>query len=278
MDPSAAFTFHFRFRIAVLITLTAGVIVLALLLPRIAQPAAYHAFADQRTMFGIPNFWNVISNAAFIPVGLAALWVMLRNPKPRFGVPFEQWAYIVAFSGVLLVGLGSGYYHLHPDNRTLFWDRLPMTLVFMALLAAVITERIHAKIGALLLMPFLLLGILSAEVWRRGELTGVGDLRFYLLVQFYPMLAIPLMMALFPARYTRTRDMAWLMLWYIVAKALEQWDGAVFRATGGIMSGHALKHLAAALAVAALVVMVARREPLASDFPSTRRSINPPCR
>lgn len=244
-----------------LMFLTFGVIVLALLLPRIAQPEAYHAFADQRTLFGIPNFWNVVSNGAFIPVGLAALWVMFRDPQPRFHAPFERWAYIVAFAGTLLVGLGSGYYHLHPDNRTLFWDRLPMTLVFMALLSAVIAERIHAKGGALLLMPFLLLGILSAEVWRRGELTGVGDLRFYLLVQFYPMLAIPLMMALFPASYTRTRDMAWLVLWYAAAKALEQWDAAVFRATGGCMSGHALKHVAAALAVGALVVMVARREP-----------------
>lgn len=263
MNPSDAIAF--RFRVAGLSALTVGVIFAALLLPRIQQPAAYHAFADQRTMLGVPNFWNVVSNAAFIPVGLAALWVMVRNPHPRFHAPFERWAYFVAFAGTLLVGLGSGYYHLHPDNRTLFWDRLPMTLVFMALLSAVIAERIHAKVGSLLLVPFLLLGVLSAEVWRRGELTGVGDLRFYLLVQFYPMLAIPLMMALFPPRYTRTRDMAWLVLWYAVAKALELWDSSVFQATGGTMSGHALKHVAAALAVAALVVMVARREPLASD-------------
>jgi hypothetical protein len=263
MNPTRALAF--RIRIAILLILTVGVIVLALLLPRIPQPAAYHAFADQRTMLGIPNFWNVVSNAAFIPVGLAALWVMVRNPGPRFHAPSERWAYLVAFAGTALVGLGSGYYHLHPDNHTLFWDRLPMTLVFMALLSAVIAERIYAKVGALLLLPFLLLGLLSAEVWRRGELTGVGDLRFYLLVQFYPMLAIPLMMVLFPPRYTRTRDMAWLLLWYVVAKALEQWDGAVFLATGGIMSGHALKHVAAALAVAALGLMVARREPLATD-------------
>lgn len=260
MNPPSAFSF--RSRIAVLMALTAVVLAVALLLPRIPQPVAYHAFADQRAMLGLPYFWNVISNVAFIPVGLAGFWVMVRDPKPRFCTPFEGWAYLIAFAGTLLIGFGSGYYHLHPDNRTLFWDRLPMTLVFMALLSAVVAERIHAKVGALLLLPLLLLGILSVEVWRLGELTGVGDLRFYLLVQFYPMLAIPLMMALFPPRYTRTKDMGWLVLWYAVAKALEQWDGAVFRATGGIMSGHALKHVAAALAVTALVVMVARREPL----------------
>lgn len=263
MNSSTASTF--RFRMTVLFALTLGVIALALLLPRIAQPEAYHAFADQRTLLGVPNFWNVVSNAAFFPVGLAGLWVLARNPKPRFGAAFERWAYLVIFGGALLVGLGSGYYHLHPDNRTLFWDRLPMTLVFMALLSAAVAERIHAKSGALLLLPFLLLGLLSVEVWRRGELTGVGDLRFYLLVQFYPMLAIPLMMTLFPPRYTRTRGMGWLLVWYAAAKALEQWDGAVFRATGGSMSGHALKHVAAALAVAVLAVMVARREPLKPD-------------
>ncbi len=263
MNSSIASTF--RFRLTALFSLTLGVIVLALLLPPITQPEAYHAFADQRTLLGVPNFWNVVSNAAFLPVGLAGLWVVVRNPKPRFGAAFERWAYLVIFGGTLLVGLGSGYYHLHPDNRRLFWDRLPMTLVFMALLSAVVTERIHARSGALLLTPFLLLGILSAEVWRRGELTGIGDLRFYLLVQFYPMLAIPLMMALFPPRYTRARDMGWLVAWYAVAKALELWDAPFFQATGGLMSGHALKHVAAALAVAALAAMVARREPLASD-------------
>jgi hypothetical protein len=99
-------------------------------------------------------------------------------------------------------------------------------------------------------------------VWRRGELTGVGDLRFYVLVQFYPLLAIPLLMALFPARYTRTRDIGGVVVWYLGAKALEMNDGLIFRALGGAMSGHALKHLAAAMAMAVLVVMVAKREPL----------------
>ena len=255
-DPPSSF----HRRIALMILLAAAAVLTVLFLPRIPQPAAYHAFADQRAMLGIPNFWNVVSNAAFLPVGLAGLWVMAG--KPKFHAPFERWAYFAIFAGAVWVGFGSGYYHLHPDNRTLFWDRLPMTVVFMGILSAVIAERIHAKIGALLLAPFLLLGILSVEVWRLGELTGVGDLRFYLLVQFYPMLAIPLMMALFPARYTRTKDMGWLVLWYALAKALEQWDGVVFRYSGGLMSGHALKHLAAALAVAAIVNMVRKREAL----------------
>jgi len=90
----------------------------------------------------------------------------------------------------------------------------------------------------------------------------VGDLRFYVLVQFYPMLMIPLLMALFPARYTRTRDIGWMVIWYLVAKVLELADPAVFRFLGGTMSGHALKHLAASLSIAALVFMISKREPI----------------
>jgi hypothetical protein len=242
-----------------MIALAVAVVAVALAIPPIAQDPDYHAFADAWTMLGIPNFWNVVTNAPFIPFGV---WGVLALRKARFHDAREAWAYGVAFAGVVLVGLGSSYYHWHPDNRTLFWDRLPMTLVFMALLSTAIAERIHARIGAALLLPFLLLGLLAIEVWRRGELTGVGDLRFYVLVQFYPLLAIPLLMALFPARYTRTRDIGGVVVWYLGAKALEMNDGLIFRALGGAMSGHALKHLAAAMAMAVLVVMVAKREPL----------------
>ena len=31
-----------------------------LLLPPMTQDESYHQFADQRTILGIPNFWNVV--------------------------------------------------------------------------------------------------------------------------------------------------------------------------------------------------------------------------
>ena len=259
MDPAALSERSFRLRVALLIGLAFGIGLGVLYVPPIAQDPAYHAFADARTLLGLPHFWNVLSNAPFLPFGV---WGLIALRKARFHQPREAWAYRVAFAGTVLVGLGSSYYHWHPDNHTLFWDRLPMTLVFMALLSAAIAERIHARIGASLLLPFLVLGVLAIDVWRRGELTGVGDLRLYVLVQFYPMLMIPLLMALFPARYTRTRDIGWMVIWYLVAKVLELEDPAVFRLFGGSMGGHALKHLAASLSIAALVVMVAKREPV----------------
>src|SRR5437764_6848443 len=102
-----------------------------LLLPPIPQDQSYHQFADQRTLLGIPNFWNVVSNLPFIAVGAAGLLKHRDGP-----------ATIVIFAGIFLTGFGSAYYHWNPSDATLFWDRLPMTLVFSAILSSAISERV----------------------------------------------------------------------------------------------------------------------------------------
>ena len=35
------------------------------LMPRLAQPASFHNFADRRALLGVPNFMDVVSNAPF---------------------------------------------------------------------------------------------------------------------------------------------------------------------------------------------------------------------
>jgi hypothetical protein len=146
-------------RAALIIGLAVVAAGILLLLPPIPQDLRYHEFADQRTVWGIPNFWNVVSNLAFL---LVALWGLqaLRSPA-AFLERWERAAYCILLAGVALVAAGSAYYHLRPDNGTLFWDRLPMTVVFMSLLAATIGERIGADAGRLLLLPLLALGVAS---------------------------------------------------------------------------------------------------------------------
>src|SRR5215471_19536391 len=167
-----------------LIPVLAAVAAIAMLfVPPIHQDAAYHQFADQRTIWGIPNFWNVVSNLPFLAV---ALWgLRVRGDA----------AYRVFLFGVATVTFGSAYYHAWPSSETLFWDRLPMTIAFMALFAALIGDRISDRAGRMLLLPLLCVGAASVIYWRMTD-----DLRPYALVQFFPMLAIPLMMVLFPAR------------------------------------------------------------------------------
>ncbi|PYU18912.1 MAG: hypothetical protein DMG30_26090 [Acidobacteria bacterium] len=116
-------------------------------------------------------------------------------------------AYAVFFLGVALTSIGSAYYHWAPDNGRLVWDRLPMSIAFMSLLAAIITERITVNAGLRSLLPLMALGIASVLYWHLTELKGQGDLRLYGLVQFYPVMAIPLLLTLFPARYTRSADL-----------------------------------------------------------------------
>ena len=247
----------FRFRLGLLVALAAAALAALAFLPPIPQDPAYHAFADTRAFLGLPNFWNVVSNAPFLVVGGMGLGVLFGPRPPVWIDRRERWPFLVAFAGALLVGAGSSYYHWNPNNDTLFWDRLPMTLVFMGLFCAVIMERVHAKIGALLLLPFLGLGIWSVEIWRVKD-----DLRFYALVQFYPMLAIPLLALLFPARYSHGRMLGWLAFWYGLAKLLEHFDLQVYEILRHVISGHSLKHVAAAMALAAVADLLRRRRPL----------------
>lgn len=234
--------------------------IIALFLPPIPQPLAYHNFADQRPWLGIPNFGDVISNLPFAVVGLWGL-IFLRKPRPdKFSDPRERWLYLVMFGGLILTAFGSAYYHLAPGNARLVWDRIPIMMVFMALLAAVIAERVSVGAG-LWLFPILeAAGIGSVLVWRAGELHGHGDLRFYAAVQVYSILVL-LLLLLFPANYTRGSDFAVVVGFYVLAKILEESDSRVF-ALGHIVSGHTLKHLAAATAGYWILRMLRKRKVL----------------
>jgi hypothetical protein len=157
----------------------------------------------------------------------------------------------------LLTAIGSSYYHLAPDNARLVWDRLPMTIVFMALVAAMIEERISVRAG-LWLLPFLLaIGVFSVWQWYWSELRGAGDLRFYAAVQVYSALVL-LLVLLFPTNYTRGGDLGVVVLFYVLAKLLETFDTQIF-ALGHIVSGHTLKHLAAAMAGYWILRMLRKR-------------------
>ena len=230
----------------VLVALAVVLTIVALLLPPIPQPLAYHNFADQRRWLGIPNFGDVISNLPFALVGIWGL-IFLRKLRPeKFSDPRERWLYLIMFAGLILTAFGSAFYHLAPGNARLVWDRIPIMMVFMVLLAAVIAERVSVPAG-LWLFPILeAAGIGSVLDWRAGELLGHGDLRFYAAVQVYAILVL-LLMLLFPAKYTRGSDFAVVVGFYILAKILEESDRQVF-ALGHIVSGHTLKHLAAATA------------------------------
>lgn len=227
----------------VLAAVAAAAVVGVFLQDPIPQDPAFHDFADQRALFGVPHFWNVATNLPFLVVGaLGWLWT------GRIASPDLATHYRILCTAIALVAIGSGWYHHAPSNAALVWDRLPMTVAFMTLFSALIADRISWLLGRALLWPLVVAGIASIAWWVRTESAGAGDLRAYALVQFLPMALIPLILLLWREGSLAARPL-WLALGaYALAKAMEYFDTAVFAATSGLVAGHALKHLAAALA------------------------------
>jgi hypothetical protein len=238
-----------------------AIAVLALpFVPVFAQDPTYHDFADQRAAWGVPHLGDVVSSFLFVLVGLHGLWVLLRSRVPAaFDDRRERRAYAVLFVGVALTSLGSAWYHLEPTNSSLFWDRLPMTLIFMPLLSIVTAERVGPRLGRLMLVPAVLIGAGGALHWHLTELAGCGDVRLYGLVQFYPMLAVPLMLALFPPRYSHGHYFWGVLASYGIAKLFEVFDAEVLE-LNGFASGHNLKHVFAAIGLWVIVGMLRKRD------------------
>jgi hypothetical protein len=244
-------------RIWWVIGITVAAVAAAVLVPAMPQSIAYHDFADHREAFGIHNFLDAASNAAFLVVGIAGLIVTLGR-RAQFQFSVERWPYVMFFVGVLLTAAGSFYYHLAPDNETLFWDRLPMTIAFMALVCSQIVDRVNLRAGLALLVPMLLLGAATVIYWRATERAGAGNVVPYGILQGYSMLMLLLMAALTPSRYTRGNDLYWVFGWYALSKVLETFDAEVL-GIGHVVSGHTLKHLVAAFAGVTVCLMLIRR-------------------
>jgi hypothetical protein len=232
--------------------------------PAIPQRLSYHAFADQRPLLGVPHLLNVASNLPFCVVGAWGLFFMAdaRSHRPgTFLLPAERWPYLVYFLGLLLTGIGSSYYHADPNNDRLVWDRAALTVAFMGVFTAVLTERLGRGFGGWLLGALVTLGVSSVLYWHWTEQQRAGDLRFYYVVQFFPLLALPVLLGFFPARYTGTGDLVAMLACYLIAKVLELLDGQVY-AQGGIVSGHTLKHLVGGLSSYFILHMLQRRRPI----------------
>lgn len=233
------------------------VVVLLALLPilvflgPIAQPASYHDLADQRPILGIAHFWNVTTNLPFLVVGFMGLHLLWRQREEASA------AWRLLFAGTLLVALGSGWYHTNPNDATLVWDRLPIGIAFMGFFTALLIEHAsgaNKRVAHRLLVPSVMFS--AAAIWWWYE---TGDLSLWVWVQAAPMLAAALVLMLLPAPYTHRRYVGYALAWYAVAKVVEVLDVQLMHFTGGLMSGHAMKHLAAAAGVWCLYVMLRQR-------------------
>ena len=214
-----------------------------ILVPPVSQDLKYHNFVDQRNFAGIPHFWNVVTNIPFLVIGIIGFFKIQKRELTGI-LPELFRAYLAFFMGLVLIGLGSGYYHLNPSNSTLVGDRMAITITFMSFLVLIIGESISTKTASRLLFPLIFLGLASVIYWNITENLGMGDLRFYALVQFLPMLLIPLMLLFYGSCLSGRRWIFAIIMVYGIAKIAEFYDQQIYDLIG--FSGHALKHIIAA--------------------------------
>lgn len=220
------------------------------LLAPISQDAAYHSFADTRTLFGVPNAADVLSNLLFIGVGLWALALCASTPN---GVrsPLNLFS-----MGLVLTGIGSAFYHASPGAATLMWDRLPMVLAFSGVIGALAYQYLGSAATYRWFNAWLYLGFLSVALS-----VIVDDLRLYSVVQVGGFLigTCWMLAARFAPQWSPSEQgfklpWHWLWLGYAVAKVTEHADAWIWSATAGLVGGHTLKHVIAALAVVPVLV------------------------
>jgi hypothetical protein len=244
---------HIRGRAYALAALGVLLVIVACVLPPFAQPQSYHDFADTRGWLGIPNYGNVASNVMFLVVGLVGLAAM-RVPAVRAMASAARHAYGLMFFGLVCTAFGSGYYHWAPSDARLVWDRLPMTVVFMPLLAATYAERLRLR-SDLLLCVLTILGVGSVVYWKYS-----GNLMPYLMAQGSAVLVIWLALALLPTPWTQRRLLWPALACYAVAFVSEKLDLEIYRWTYGMISGHTIKHLVAAAAFYFILRMLQQQQ------------------
>jgi len=235
----------------ILLAIAASAVIGIFFVPTFPQDTAYHTFYDQRSFYGVTNFWNVVSNLPFLIVGLAGFQMLAAHSQSHY-IRQNRLAYYLFALGISLTAFGSAYYHLHPSNNTLLWDRLPMTLAFMSFFCIVISDYLSQRFAKIVLIPLIVLAASSVLYWRYTESIGAGDLRFYVLAQFLPLILIALVLLMFNQATLRTKMIWTTLVLYLVAKLLEAGDQKIYEVLE-VVSGHTLKHLVAALAAYYLV-------------------------
>jgi hypothetical protein len=229
-------------------------VIVAWFLPPIPQPQAYHQFADQRSLAGIPHSLDVLSNLAFLISGLLGLWFVARA-----GITLDagtRCTFATLFFGLVLTSVGSAYYHLEPGNQRLVFDRLPMIVAMAGCVGAVLADRFGGA-AAWSIAALLGIGLWTVYYWSAGEQLGHGDLRWYALYQGLVFVMSALLLWLFPSRNGATPAFAILFAGNFLAKLFELLDKPIY-GMGGIVSGHTLKHLSAGLAFLPLIFFVRR--------------------
>lgn len=209
----------------------------------ITQPQDYHSFAEQRHLV-VPHVGDVLSNLAFVFAGVF-LWIQSKkwNTTEIYNGQRGLFAYFCI--GAVALGLGSGYYHWEPTDRTLAWDRAAMVLGFAVIfydscVRYKIFKENRTVVGSSVSTLVFLLTVLYWSYFERLEP--------YVFAQFFTMFAL-VVLAVNSYKEIPSRHLFNMFVWYALAKVFESNDEIIFKLTQEIVSGHTLKHIAYAVAL-----------------------------
>jgi hypothetical protein len=213
----------------------------------IAQHSDYHAFADQRSLLNLPFAADVLSNLPFAFVGAFGLALMAQqNYIAEHKIQLRLFS--LSFWGLILTAAASSFYHFSPNNFGLSIDRLGMTSAFAGIIGLAVATRVSDRAGLASALAILILAPVSIMHWHQ-----TGNLLLWSLLQGGGILAL-ILLALRP---TETKSISiqlgWIIALYVLAKVLELSDHQIYEWSQQTISGHSLKHLAAAAAAWPLI-------------------------
>lgn len=204
-----------------------------------------HPFIDARTLWGIPNALDVLSNLAFIPLGLWGLKSLYQAPMVHRAA---QQSAAVFFAGLLATCASSSYYHWAPSAWGLAVDRAGMAMAFAGVLGLAAAERVSLRAA-----PYVWVNVLAAGLMAAYLNYSLGAIAPWVVVQFGGM-AVVLWAATQPKQAGALGvRWGWLIGIYAVAKLFELGDEAVYRATDYTLSGHSIKHIVASMAALPII-------------------------
>ncbi len=229
----------------------AALLVLAVALPGVPQDPAYHQFADTRTLMGVPRAMDVLSNILFLAFGGIGLVYHFLGRLDYLNSAMRT-SGLMFFLGFVLTGIGSACYHLDPNDWGLAWDRMGMVVIFAGVLGLVAAHRVSVRAASLLLPVAFMGGVLSVA-W----FAATDSITPYVIMQFGGIGLVAGVSWL--PKHGKGPNWAALIAAYALAKVLEMEDPQVFQLTQGVVSGHTLKHVFAALTALAVLLPLAQR-------------------
>jgi hypothetical protein len=225
-----------------------AVITLLVVIPYFLFPSSLftrHSYTDQRSLCGLNNAFNVLSNLVLIAAGCYWLnWIFRTKNislKCRKGL-YETRLYATFFAAVILAGIQSAWYHLFQSQLGLLGTYLLSNIVMLSLLSAIIAERVNLRIGLHSCIPFIFISMLISFYWYIYQTDNQLSHLWYFLTYLIPSLSIMTIIVARP-KYGGIKHITFAFCNTFIALGVSCLDEAIYTLTRHMISGQSLHNI-----------------------------------